>query len=553
MLTSALRPSLLRHASVHPSAWRSVPCRLFSTVSQFATVDPVSLSASEVHHIENLVEGEWRKSKETYSVVDPLNGEPFIKAPKTTSDELGPFVSSLKKVPKSGRHNPLKSPERYLMYGRVFQKAAEHLHDPEVLDFFVKCIQRVMPKSYAQCKGEMTIIRTFLENFSGDSVRFLCRGFTVAGDHLGQQSQGYRWPYGPVAVISPFNFPLEICGMQMLGAAMVGNKPVVKTESTMGMPVEQFIRFMHFCGLPKDEIDFISCRGPVMSDLVSRAAVRMVQFTGSSETSEKLSKLTKGRMKTEDSGFDWKILGPDVSDPEYVAWQCDQDAYAMSGQKCSAQSLVAAHKNWVSAGLYDKVAALAKRRSLAELTLSPVLSHTTKDIMDHIEALSSLPGARLLFGGRPLEDHKIPEQYGAVEPSAVLVPLDTLLQPNFFPTCTRELFGPVQVVTEWQDGEEGKLIEMCEWMSHHLTAAVVSSDMLFLQKILGSTVNGTTYAGLRARTTGAPQNHWFGPAGDPMAAGIGTPEAILQTWTCHREVVFDHGPIPEGWTTPPPT
>ncbi|KFK24134.1 hypothetical protein AALP_AAs67913U000100, partial [Arabis alpina] len=43
---------------------------------------------------------------------------------------------------------------------------------------------------------------------------------------------------------------------------------------------------------------------------------------------------------------------------------------------------------------------------------------------------------------------------------------------------------------------------------------------------IGNTVNGTTYAGLRGRTTGAPQNHWFGPAGDPRGAGIGTPEAI---------------------------
>lgn len=56
--------------------------------------------------------------------------------------------------------------------------------------------------------------------------------------------------------------------------------------------------------------------------------------------------------------------------------------------------------------------------------------------------------------------------------------------------------------------------------------AVVSNDVRFQQHILGSTVNGTTYAGIRARTTGAPQNHWFGPAGDPRAAGIGTPEAI---------------------------
>jgi hypothetical protein len=30
----------------------------------------------------------------------------------------------------------------------------------------------------------------------------------------------------------------------------------------------------------------------------------------------------------EDAGFDWKLLGPDVSHVDYVAWQCDQDAYA---------------------------------------------------------------------------------------------------------------------------------------------------------------------------------------------------------------------------------
>ena len=52
----------------------------------------------------------------------------------------------------------------------------------------------------------------------------------------------------------------------------------------------------------------------------------------------------------EDAGFDWKILGPDVSDEAYVAWQCDQDAYACSGQKCSAQSMLFMHSNWAKAG-----------------------------------------------------------------------------------------------------------------------------------------------------------------------------------------------------------
>jgi 1-pyrroline-5-carboxylate dehydrogenase len=110
-----------------------------------------------------------------------------------------------------------------------------------------------------------------------------------------------------------------------------------------------------------------------------------------------------------------------------------------------------------------------------------------------------------------------------------------------------------QIVTEYQDDQAHLLIEACERMSHHLTAAVVSNDPQFVNEILGNTVNGTTYTGIRGRTTGAPQNHWFGPTGDPRAAGIGTADAIRLVWSTHREVIFDQGPVPSGWTQPPPS
>lgn len=92
------------------------------------------------------------------------------------------------------------------------------------------------------------------------------------------------------------------------------------------------------------------------------------------------------------------------------------------------------------------------------------------------------------------------------------------------------------------DDQLRAVLDVLESMSHHLTAAVVSNDVPFLQEVLAHTVNGTTYAGIRARTTGAPQNHWFGPAGDPRGAGIGTPEAIRLVWSCHREIIHDFGP-----------
>ena len=37
-------------------------------------------------------------------------------------------------------------------------------------DFFVRLLQRVMPKSNAQCLGEVVVTRVFLENFAGDGV-----------------------------------------------------------------------------------------------------------------------------------------------------------------------------------------------------------------------------------------------------------------------------------------------------------------------------------------------------------------------------------------------
>lgn len=97
------------------------------------------------------------------------------------------------------------------------------------------------------------------------------------------------------------------------------------------------------------------------------------------------------------------------------------------------------------------------------------------------------------------------------------------------------------------------MLDIIKKIDAHLTAAVVSKNSKFINRILGETVNGVSYVGLRARTTGAPQNHWFGPAGTPLAAGIGSPEAILSTWTCHREIVFDEGPIPENWEIPKAT
>lgn len=519
----------------------------------FATVKAEDISGSQPAEVHNLVQGKWTGSSSWNTILDPLNGQPFIKVAEVDESELQPFVESLSKCPKHGLHNPFKAPERYLMLGDVSTKAAHMLGLPEVSDFFAKLIQRVSPKSYQQAHGEVFVTQKFLENFCGDQVRFLARSFAVPGNHLGQQSHGFRWPYGPVAVIAPFNFPLEIPVLQMMGALYMGNKPVLKVDSKVCVVMEQFLRLLHDCGLPVDNVDFINSDGKTMNKLLIEGKPRMTLFTGSSRVAEKLADDLSGRVKLEDAGFDWKILGPDVHEVDYVAWVCDQDAYACSGQKCSAQSILFMHENWGRSSLLDKMTELAARRKLDDLTIGPVLTVTTEAMLDHAKKLLQIPGSRLLFGGEPLQNHSIPAIYGAIKPTAIFIPLEEILKGQHYHLVTKEIFGPFQVVTEYKDNQLPLVLNALEKMHAHLTAAVVSNDILFLQEVIGNSVNGTTYAGLRARTTGAPQNHWFGPAGDPRGAGIGTPEAIKLVWSCHREVIYDVGPVPLGWKTPAST
>ncbi|KAL6281253.1 hypothetical protein ACE6H2_018134 [Prunus campanulata] len=499
----------------------------------FATVEAEEISGSQP------AEGKWKKTARWNTILDPLNGEPFIKVCEVDETGIQPFVESLSKCPKHGLHNPFKAPERYLMFGDISAKAAHMLSLPKVSDFFTRLIQRVAPKSYQQASGEVYVTRKFLENFAGDQVRFLARSFGVPGNHLGQQSHGFRWPYGPVAIVTPFNFPLEIPVLQLMGALYMGNKPILKVDSKVSIVMEQMMRLLHYCGLPIEDVEFINSDGKTMNKLLLEfddamlltyeANTRMTLFTGSSRVAEKLALDLKGRVKLEDAGFDWKILGPDVQEEDYVAWVCDQDAYACSGQKCSAQSMLFIHENWSKTSLLSKMKDLAERRNLEDLTIGPVLTVTTETMLEHKNKLLQISGSKLLFGGEPLKNHSIPPIYGAIEPTAIYVPLEEILKGNNFDLVTREIFGPFQVVTDYRSDQLPLVLDAVERMHAHLTAA----------EVIGNSVNGTTYAGLRARTTGAPQNHWFGPAGDPRGAGIGTPEAIKLVWSCHREIIYD--------------
>lgn len=514
----------------------------------WATCNPYKMSAREPATGMSCVGGEWISAEKVRPIIDPMNGEEFLFLPDHTKEEAQPFIDRLKNCPRSGRHNPIKNPQRYIELGKVTARAAMEMHKPEVEDFFTALIQRVAPKHEVQARGEVGLVRAWLQYMSGDTVRNLGRSFALPGDRQGMSSQGYRWPFGGVGVVAPFNFPIEICGIQTISSVFMGNQPCVKVADKVSIAMEQLVRMLQDCGLEPDAIDYMQGRGRLMEHILYEGEARVTQFTGGQDIAEQLCAKLKGRVRLEDAGFDWKVLGPDVHNVEYVAWQSDLDAYGFTGQKCSAQSMLFAHENWVNAGMFEKLEQMAARRTLDDLSIGPVLSWTTEEIIEHTNKLASIPGARVMFGGKELPNHTIPKNYGAVYPTAVYVPIEQMM--NHFDDCTMELFGPFQVITSYKEGQDDLVLKILNTMKNHLTCGIVSQEQEFLEKMLGNTFVGTTYAGCRARTTAAPQQMWFGPCGDPRGAGIHTPEAIQMVWSGHREIIWDKGAIEPDFKAP---
>jgi hypothetical protein len=86
--------------------------RAMSSKPVWATAYPELMGTTpEPYAVSNLVGGKWVKANSEMLIPHPLdkNKHPIFSVPDTDISELAPFFESLRKVTKSGVHNPLKN------------------------------------------------------------------------------------------------------------------------------------------------------------------------------------------------------------------------------------------------------------------------------------------------------------------------------------------------------------------------------------------------------------------------------------------------------------
>ena len=251
-----------------------------------------------------------------------------------------------------------------------------------------------------------------------------------------------RVPIGPIAAISPFNFPLNLSAHKIAPAIAAGNPIVLKPATKTPLSAVTLGRFAAEAGAPEGAVSVLPMDRKTGDRLVTDPRFKLLTFTGSSEVGWDM-KARAGRKKVIlELGGNAAVIVDESADLAFAASRIAAGGFTLAGQSCISVQRVFVHEA-VAAGftgrLVDAVNALKAGDPLNPTTnVGPMIDEKeTERIQSWIEEAVNA-GAKVLTGGRRLG--------GALYAPTVLegAPPDAKV-------CAEEAFAPLVVVTRFAD------------------------------------------------------------------------------------------------------
>ena len=146
---------------------------------------------------------------------------------------------------------------------------------------------------------------------------------------------------GPIAAISPWNFPLAIFTGQIAAALVAGNPVLAKPAPQTPLIAFRAVQFMHQAGIPADAIQLLPGAGDIGTALTSNPAIAGVVFTGSLPTARRIEQAMANHLAptapliAETGGLNAMIVDSTAL-PEQAVRDILASAFQSAGQRCSA-------------------------------------------------------------------------------------------------------------------------------------------------------------------------------------------------------------------------
>ena len=275
-----------------------------------------------------------------------------------------------------------------------------------------------------------------------------------------------RMPVGPVAAISPFNFPLNLTAHKIAPAIAAGNPIVLKPATKTPLSAITLAEIVVGAGLPAEAISVLPMARKTGDRLVTDERFRLLTFTGSSAVGWDM-KARAGRKKIIlELGGNAGVIVDETADIPFAVSRVATGGFAFAGQSCISVQRVYVHRavfDDFADRLVRAVEALTVGDPLDPATdIGPMIDEGEAARIDEWVREAAAAGARVRTGGRRLG--------GPLYAPTVLtgVPRDARV-------CTQEVFAPLVVLEPFET--IAGAIEEVNRSTYGLQAGIFTADI----------------------------------------------------------------------------
>ncbi len=387
-----------------------------------------------------LIGGEWLEGSESLAVHDPSNGHRIAQVSAGTAAEASTACDAAAIAQKSWAAMAPRSRAEVL---RSCWKTMV-LHSDELAELITK----EHGKPLDDAKDEVAYAAEFFRWNSEEAVRIHGSIGTAPGG--GNKIIIRHPPVGVVIVITPWNFPAAMITRKIAPALAAGNSVVVKPAEDTPLTALRMAELFHHAGIPAGVINVVPSTDPAawFDAAVQHPAVRMVTFTGSTETGRILLRQASDRILK--VGME---LGGNA--PFIVFKDADIDSAVQGAMiakmRHSAQACTAANRFFVEAEVAvefaEKLAAAMGALTVGNgftqgVNCGPVINAAAVQKIDGLVRAATHAGASAALGGTPID------RPGSFYHPTVLT--DVAMDSDI---TRAEIFGPVAPIIPFSDAE----------------------------------------------------------------------------------------------------
>ena len=382
---------------------------------------------------EILIGNELTKGTGVIPVVNPFTGEPFAEVCLADSVEIDKAIRLAEEAFKKTRTLP--SYQR----SRICAEVASGIQGRS--DEFAKIIAQESGKPLIYARTEVARSVSTFEIASQEALRLDGEMLTldITESAHGKAGLTRRFPIGPIAGISPFNFPLNLVAHKVAPALACGNPIIIKPASSTPLTALLLGEIVQNTQAIEGSLSVLPCTSKNATPLVEDHRLKMVTFTGSPNVGWDIKKRA-GRKKVvlELGGNAGVIVEPDA-EIDLAAKKIAFGAFVYSGQVCISVQRVFIHASKYDdflESLISETQAFIHGDPLDEkVTMGPMIDlENSKRIESWVnEAVAE--GAKIHTGG------KRDKRY---YPPTILTNVNQNL-----PVSCSEAFGPLLIVNSY--------------------------------------------------------------------------------------------------------